>query len=396
LDLDDSPVKRVSFAEKRASISLPPLPIKEGRAGIAKSMGNVNKEEETGNKTQRSELQSIKQLAPGQEFERLNVGPDSELFDKDCYECKEKLFEQCVSFGRGLQKRFLHLDCFFCSKCGDNLGEAGESYWMHKNNLLCRTDYLSVTGVVCKGCDKVINDADEMIRAMNHVWHQRHFVCTTCSVPLEKGYYKYKNRPYCANHIAILLGIKCASCGEGVVGGVKALSKVYHEACFKCASCGIKFGDDGFFELNGAAYCKEDAIKQKMQLPTCAKCDEKVVDGVVISALEKSWHAKCFRCNDCGDAKIAEEGFYSGSNGLPVCKLHRVDNMNCAACGEPLGEEEIVSALGKKFHERHFVCHKCKEPFDEDGFYDIKGQPYCKKHAKEVMRSFSSGLALTK
>jgi hypothetical protein len=70
------------------------------------------------------------------------------------------------------------------------------------------------------------------------------------------------DRPYCEQHYHKLNGSLCGSCGRGIEGQyLEDESAVkHHVGCFKCASpaCGMALRD-GYFEVNGKAYCEKDA-----------------------------------------------------------------------------------------------------------------------------------------
>jgi len=68
------------------------------------------------------------------------------------------------------------------------------------------------------------------------------------------------DRPYCELHYHKLNGSLCGSCGRGIEGQyLEDESAVkHHVGCFKCGGCGMALRD-GYFEINGKAYCEKDA-----------------------------------------------------------------------------------------------------------------------------------------
>jgi hypothetical protein len=91
-----------------------------------------------------------------------------------------------------------------------------------------------------------------------------------------------------------------------------------------CASCGQQIAT--FFECGGLPYCEKDiqATEESLLLEStedkmCGRC-QLVVDakGMIVTALGKQWHAKCFLCSTC-DCVLET---YFGKSGLPYCELH--------------------------------------------------------------------------
>ena len=74
---------------------------------------------------------------------------------------------------------------------------------------------------------------------------------------------------------------------------VTALGATWHPEHFFCAQCGRPFGDDGFHEKDGKAFCRADYFE--MFAPKCGGCARAIVDNY-ISALTRHWHPECFAC----------------------------------------------------------------------------------------------------
>ncbi|KAL1836021.1 hypothetical protein VTJ49DRAFT_5686 [Mycothermus thermophilus] len=116
----------------------------------------------------------------------------------------------------------------------------------------------------CRACGdpitgKSISSADGRLTGR---YHKACFVCTTCKEPFPTAtFYVLNDRPYCELHYHKLNGSLCGSCGRGIEGqyledtssGVK-----HHVGCFKCGECGMALRD-GYFEVDGKAYCEKDA-----------------------------------------------------------------------------------------------------------------------------------------
>ncbi|GIY35920.1 actin-binding LIM protein 1 [Caerostris extrusa] len=77
---------------------------------------------------------------------------------------------------------------------------------------------------------------------------------------------------------------------------LKVQSKHFHVNCFKCAVCSSSLAQGGFFFKEGKYYCTTDY--QKIFGTKCAACN-KFVEGEVVTALGSTYHQKCFVCGRC-------------------------------------------------------------------------------------------------
>ncbi|CAL8326664.1 unnamed protein product [Lota lota] len=93
----------------------------------------------------------------------------------------------------------------------------------------------------------------------------------------------------------------------------------------------------------------------------CQNCG-KPCKGEVLRVQNKHFHIKCFVCKVCG-SDLALGGFFV-RQGEYICTLdyQRLYGTRCFSCQEFI-EGEVVSALGKTYHPRCFVCATCKQPF---------------------------------
>ncbi|KAF4507836.1 hypothetical protein G6O67_004293 [Ophiocordyceps sinensis] len=123
----------------------------------------------------------------------------------------------------------------------------------------------------CKACrlpikGKSISSADGRLTGK---YHKACFVCTTCSEPFTSTeFYVLGDKPYCEQHYHKLNGSLCGGCGRGIEGQYledEARIK-YHVGCFRCLDCGRSL-PDGYFEVDGNAYCERDAWKRTQQAP---------------------------------------------------------------------------------------------------------------------------------
>ncbi|XP_068505287.1 actin-binding LIM protein 2 isoform X5 [Syngnathus scovelli] len=93
----------------------------------------------------------------------------------------------------------------------------------------------------------------------------------------------------------------------------------------------------------------------------CQNCG-KPCKGEALRVQNKHFHIKCFVCKVCG-CELANGGFFL-RQGEYMCTLdyQRLYGTRCFSCQDFI-EGEVVSALGKTYHPRCFVCAACKQPF---------------------------------
>nr|CAH7727599.1 unnamed protein product [Callosobruchus chinensis] len=93
----------------------------------------------------------------------------------------------------------------------------------------------------------------------------------------------------------------------------------------------------------------------------CQTCKKKC-SGEVLRVQDKYFHTQCFKCKVCGNS-LAQGGFFS-KDGSYYCTADYQRNFGtkCAACQDYV-EGEVVTALGKTYHQRCFTCARCRQPF---------------------------------
>ncbi|XP_031427536.1 actin-binding LIM protein 3 isoform X8 [Clupea harengus] len=93
----------------------------------------------------------------------------------------------------------------------------------------------------------------------------------------------------------------------------------------------------------------------------CHRCRE-VCKGEVVRVQNVHFHVKCFTCQVCG-CDLARSGFFQKS-GEYICTedYQRLYGTQCDSCGQFI-TGEVVSALGRTYHPKCFVCSQCRKPF---------------------------------
>ncbi|KAG5913376.1 hypothetical protein E4U42_001224 [Claviceps africana] len=126
----------------------------------------------------------------------------------------------------------------------------------------CRACGVAITG-------KSISSADGRLTGK---YHKACFVCSTCHEPFSSAvFYVLGDKPYCEQDYHRLNNSLCGSCGRGIEGQFaedEARVK-HHLGCFRCLDCGLSLAD-GYFEVDGYAYCERDAW-QRVQAQSYAE-----------------------------------------------------------------------------------------------------------------------------
>ncbi|KAH8671236.1 hypothetical protein BX600DRAFT_509923 [Xylariales sp. PMI_506] len=121
----------------------------------------------------------------------------------------------------------------------------------------CKACKLAITG-------KSISSADGRLTGR---YHKACFVCTTCARPFSSStFYVLDDQPYDAECYHRLNGSCCGTCGVGIEGQYLEDESAckHHPNCFRCGDCGQVLRD-GYFEVNGKAYCERDAWRRTQQ-----------------------------------------------------------------------------------------------------------------------------------
>ncbi|KAK5948554.1 hypothetical protein OHC33_010450 [Knufia fluminis] len=106
--------------------------------------------------------------------------------------------------------------------------------------------------------------------------------------------------------------------------------------------------------------------------PRCHNC-KTPIEGAVILALGRHYHADHFFCAECGDPFTSESPFVEHNN-YPYCvSCHtKRTSSRCRACKAPILNEMTIEALGGKWHDSCFVCCECGGDFGEEGRFFVR------------------------
>lgn len=193
---------------------------------------------------------------------------------------------------------------------------------------------LDVFGICIKCNEKVVGE-DSGCTAMGNMYHVKCFSCYQCNVNLQgKTFHAVEGQPYCeADYYESLE--KCSVCYKPILDRIlRATGNPYHPTCFTCIVCGksldgIPFTVDAMNQI----HCIEDFHRKFA--PRCCVCELPIMpeDGeeetVRVVALDRSFHVRCYRCEDCGlhlSSEAEGRGCYPLDDHIlcKECNAHRI------------------------------------------------------------------------
>lgn len=220
-----------------------------------------------------------------------------------CHECSQPIEGRFVALG-GNSERF-HPQCFTCYSCGtplealeispepdphraarldriarraagevlaeepgQTMGEDGDA----RLRFYCHLDWHELFAPRCKHCRTPI--LGEHVVALGAHWHHGHFFCAECGDPFERGATHIEKDGYawcvaCQTRRTERRAPKCKGCRQAVIGQyVQALGGEWHDACFRCATCGGGFDDGQIFPMEGRGAPGETVV-------LCTGCRER-------------------------------------------------------------------------------------------------------------------------
>jgi len=226
---------------------------------------------------------------------------------------------------------------------------------------------------VCAACTKPI--VGQVITALGHTWHPEHFMCSHCNQELgTMNFFERDGKPYCEQDYHHLFSPRCGYCQGPILDKcISALDQTWHPEHFFCSDCGRQFGDEGFHEKDGAAFCKDCYFEQFA--PKCGGCNTPITDNY-ISSLNLQWHPNCFVCKEC--KQPFHDGAFFEHEGFPYCETHyhALRGSLCAGCHKPISGR-CITAMFRKFHPEHFVCSFCLKQLNKGTFKEQGDKPYC-------------------
>jgi len=281
-----------------------------------------------------------------------------------------------------------HVDCFICEACQQPF-PAGQFSVGPDQKLYCETDFMDLFAKICAVCNDVVK-GKAVTTPGGKSYHSEHFVCVCCGTLLVGKQYKVHKESeliYCPKCLAKEEALvrpdahPCAMCGEPIVGPyLKIKGQFMHPRHFRCEECGCEFKGGDCAEFEGDFYCIPHY--EILILKKCARCG-KPCKGRSITALGKTWHNDHFTCHICNEPFVGSNFFEN--DGLPYCLTHYVENFGdrCAECHTPIvtGGQKFMS---KAFHDDCFKCGSCTKPLKIGEFIAWEGKPLCKVCYKKI------------
>ncbi|ELW62207.1 LIM and senescent cell antigen-like-containing domain protein 2 [Tupaia chinensis] len=183
-----------------------------------------------------------------------------------CQRCHLVIDEQPLMF----RSDAYHPDHFSCTHCGQAMASAGLP---HIPLLILFLAFGGFPGqeatmeLVCLGA--LWTQLAEWAMYAAHVDMELHFVCAKCEKPfLGHRHYEKKGLAYCETHYNQLFGDVCYNCSHVIEGDVvSALNKAWCVSCFSCSTCNSKLTlKNKFVEFDMKPVCKRCYEKFPLEL----------------------------------------------------------------------------------------------------------------------------------
>lgn len=184
---------------------------------------------------------------------------------------------------------------------------------------------------MCGKCGEALSRTQPAVRAMDKLFHSTCFCCMSCQRPLQgMQFYDRDGSPQCEDCYMSSLAV-CSRCGERITDRVlKAVGQCFHAQCFRCSTCScILEGAPFITDDNNNPYCVQDYHRRFS--PLCVSCNEPIIpapgseETVRVVALDKNFHLKCYRCEDCTrplSIEADENGCYPLDGRILCMKCH--------------------------------------------------------------------------
>ncbi|RMZ79107.1 hypothetical protein DV738_g3476, partial [Chaetothyriales sp. CBS 135597] len=211
--------------------------------------------------------------------------------------------------------------------------------------------------------------------------------------------------------------VSCTACTLPISGRIvtaagskstgSTLKARFHPNCFRCAHCSTRLEAVAFYpEPDEARQARIDESEQpdveesdvrfychldfhELFSPRCRSC-KTPIEGAVVNACGHTYHEDHFFCAECGDPFSSTTPFVE-HNGYAYCvTCHtRRTSARCKACKQVILDELTVEALGGKWHEQCFVCYECQGSFGSEGRFfirDVAVQPTDKERRRGILK----------
>ncbi|NXC53674.1 ZYX protein, partial [Aleadryas rufinucha] len=164
----------------------------------------------------------------------------------------------------------------------------------------------AATSELCGFCRKPLSRTQPAVRALDRLFHVECFTCFKCEKQLQgQQFYNVDEKPFCEDCYVSTLE-KCSVCKQTITDRMlKATGNSYHPQCFTCVMCHTPLEGTSFIvDQSNQPHCVDDYHRK--YAPRCSVCSEPIMpepgkdETVRVVALEKNFHMKCYKCEDCG------------------------------------------------------------------------------------------------
>ncbi|KAJ3277886.1 LIM and senescent cell antigen-like-containing domain protein 2 [Borealophlyctis nickersoniae] len=161
----------------------------------------------------------------------------------------------------------------------------------------------------------------------------------------------------------------------------------WHPDHFTCDLCGKPLAGQTFVKRGGKPVCKvcNEKVKAKERqdaLDSCERCKKPIPSTQLLRLHGQKFHAHHFTCPACKQTLTPACKEYEGKlYCLP--DFEKITTRVCFACRRPI-QGRSVTAMGKQYHPEHFVCSRCEKPFERSIYWEYEGKPYCEFHYHEL------------
>nr|XP_019573513.1 PREDICTED: LIM and senescent cell antigen-like-containing domain protein 2 isoform X3 [Rhinolophus sinicus] len=271
-----------------------------------------------------------------------------------------------------------HEHCFVCAQCFRPFPEG--LFYEFEGRKYCEHDFQMLFAPCCGSCGEFI--IGRVIKAMNNNWHPGCFRCELCDVELaDLGFVKNAGRHLCrpchnrekAKGLGKYICQRCHLVIEEQPLMFK--SDAYHPDHFSCTHCRKELTAEAR-ELKGDLYCLP--CHDKMGVPICGAC-RRPIEGRVVNALGKQWHVEHFVCAKCEKPFLGHRHYEK--KGLAYCETHynQLFGDVCYSCSHVI-EGDVVSALNKAWCVNCFSCSTCNSKLTlKNKFVEFDMKPVCKR-----------------
>ncbi|KAL8202719.1 UNVERIFIED_CONTAM: hypothetical protein K2H54_023329 [Gekko kuhli] len=182
----------------------------------------------------------------------------------------------------------------------------------------------STAAELCGLCNKALSRTQPAVRALDKLFHVECFTCFKCERQLQgQQFYNVDEKPFCEECYAQICMVgqyslrvedlvirgtleKCCVCKQTITDRMlRATGSSYHPQCFTCVVCRKPLEGASFIvDKANLPHCVDDYHRK--YAPRCSVCAEPIMpepgkdETVRVVALEKNFHMKCYKCEDCG------------------------------------------------------------------------------------------------